>query len=131
MFYRCPHCGNIVCFMNKSGVPVICCGEPMQEMAANTSDGATEKHVPAVKVEICTVDGEVKKKKVKVEVGELEHPMTDEHYIQWIFIQCKKSGQFKVLQPGDKPKAKFIIRKDEPVAVYEYCNIHGLWKKEL
>lgn len=119
-FYRCKHCGNIVGKINDSGVPIICCGEEMEELKANTTDGAMEKHVPVV-----TVDGN----QVHVVVGSAEHPMTEEHYIQWIALQTKNGNQRVCLKPGDKPEACFAICDgDEVEAVYEYCNLHGLWK---
>ena len=76
-FYICSHCGNIIAYVKSSGVPVMGCGEKMQELVANTTDAAVEKHVPVV-----TVDGQ----KVTVTVGSAEHPMTPEHYIQWIAL---------------------------------------------
>lgn len=121
-FYRCKHCGNIVGMINASGVPVVCCGEKMEELVPNTTEAATEKHLPAV-----TILGNT----VQVEVGSVAHPMEEKHYIQWIYLQTKNGGQRKCLAPGDAPKAIFALYDDEVVAVYEYCNIHGLWKTEL
>ena len=121
-FFRCKHCGNLIGMLHDSGQPIVCCGEPMQELIANTSDGATEKHVPVV-----TVDGDA----VHVIVGSVEHPMTDAHYIQWIYLKTEKGGQRKCLTSSDKPAASFKVTDDKPVAVYEYCNLHGLWVKEL
>ena len=122
-FYRCKHCGNIVGKIYDSGVPIVCCGENMEELTANTSDGAYEKHVPVVKVE-----GNM----VHVVVGSTEHPMAEDHYIEWIALQTKNGNQRICLKPGDKPKACFAICDgDEVEAVYEYCNLHGLWKAEL
>lgn len=121
-FYRCRHCGNLVGMIHASGAPMTCCGEEMQELVANTTDAALEKHVPAV-----TVEGDV----VNVVVGSVEHPMLPEHYIQWIYLQTEHGSQRKCLQPGEAPKASFKVVDDKPVAVYEYCNLHGLWKKEL
>ena len=122
-FYRCEHCGNIVAIVEASGVPIVCCGDNMKELVPNTSDGAGEKHVP-----VCEVSGNM----VHVRVGEAEHPMTDEHYIQWIAIQTTGGNQRKCLKPGDKPEACFALCEgDEVVAVYEYCNLHGLWMKEM
>lgn len=94
----------------------------MQELTANTTDAAVEKHVPVV-----TVDGN----KVNVEVGSVMHPMTEEHLIQFIWLETEKGGQVRNLISSDDPKAEFIVGDDKPVAVYEYCNLHGLWKKEL
>ena len=108
--------------INSSGVPIMCCGAPMDELKANTEDAALEKHVPAV-----TVDGN----KISVVVGDVEHPMLEEHFIQWIYLETEKGGQRKALKPGDAPKAVFVVEDDKPVAVYEYCNLHGLWKKDL
>lgn len=120
-FLRCNHCGNIHEVINESGVPVMCCGEKMVELVAGESDGAFEKHVPAVEV-----DGN----KVLVKVGEVEHPMLEEHYIQWIVVETKDGVFRKELKPGQKPEASFVLGEgDEVVAVYEYCNLHGLWKK--
>lgn len=121
-FLRCEHCGNIVGMINDSGVPVVCCGEPMKELVANTTDAATEKHVPAV-----SIDGN----KVVAKVGDVEHPMLDAHFIQWIYLETENGGQRKVLKPGMVPEATFTLEDDKAVAVYEYCNLHGLWKKEL
>ncbi len=122
-FYRCEHCGNIVAFINDAGVPLVCCGEKMKALTPNTSDGAGEKHVPVIKV-----DGQL----VTVTVGSVEHPMLEEHSIQWIVLETKEGRQRKTLKPGDKPVAKFALTEgDSVVAAYEYCNLHGLWKAEL
>lgn len=121
-FFRCKHCGNIVSKLYDSGVALVCCGEEMEELVANTVDASKEKHVPAV-----TVDGNI----VKVEVGSIPHPMEEKHYIMWIYLQTKKGGQRKCLSPGEEPKAVFALEDDELVAVYEYCNLHGLWKTEV
>ena len=121
-YYVCEHCGNIVEFVKESGVPVVCCGEPMKELVPGVVDAAVEKHVPVV-----TVEGNV----VKVEVGEVEHPMLEEHYIGFVAIETKNGAvQKKYLNPGEKPVAEFVLAEgDELVAAYEYCNLHGLWKK--
>ena len=119
-FYRCSHCGQIVAIVKGTGVPVICCGEPMQEIVAGTTDAAVEKHVPVF---------EVKGDTVFVKVGAAEHPMLVEHYIEWIALKTKQGNQRKALNPGDKPEACFkICEGDEVEAVYAYCNLHSLWK---
>jgi superoxide reductase len=119
-FFRCEHCGNIIEMVNDSGVPVMCCGQKMTELIPGTVDAALEKHVP-----VYTVEGN----KVMVTVGAVEHPMLPEHYIQWIAIETKQGSQRKTLSPGEKPAACFTLCEgDELVAVYEYCNLHGLWK---
>lgn len=119
-FYRCAHCGQIVAIVKKTGVPVICCGEPMQELIPGTTDAAAEKHVPSFEVK-----GDV----VEVIVGSVEHPMLEEHYIEWIAVQTKQGNQRKSLEPGEPPKACFrICDGDEVEAVYAYCNLHSLWK---
>lgn len=118
-FFICKHCGNIIGLIHASGAPVSCCGEHMTELIPNTVDAAQEKHVPVI-----TVDGN----KVTVQVGSVVHPMLDSHYIQWIYLETKHGGQRKALKPGDKPVATFILEDDEPVAAFEYCNLHGLWK---
>ena len=120
-FYRCNHCGNVIEKHVDSKVPVVCCGEKMQELVANTVDASTEKHVPVVtKVDDCTI---------KVQVGSVEHPMLPEHHISFIYVETENGGMKINLK--DKPEATFCTCSDKPVAVYEYCNLHGLWKTEL
>ena len=122
-FYVCNHCGNIVQFVKNKGVPVVCCGEKMSELIPGTSDGAVEKHVPAVKVE---------GSRVTVTVGSVEHPMQDAHYIEWVILETEKGYQKVDLKPDQPPVAEFVVPEgDKPVAAYEYCNLHGLWKAEL
>ena len=119
-FYKCAHCGNIITKIEDKGVPVFCCGQKMDELVPNTSDGAGEKHVPVV---------EVNGKEVKVVVGEVAHPMAPEHFIEWVSLQTKLGNQRKVLVPGAAPEVSFLIEEgDEVEAVYAYCNLHGLWK---
>ena len=120
-YYICEHCGNIIEYVKNSGVPVMCCGQKMTEIIPGTSDGAHEKHVPVV-----TVDGD----KVTVEVGAVEHPMVEAHYIQWIAIETTRGSQRVKLEYTDKPRAEFKLADGEELVVaYEYCNLHGLWKK--
>ncbi len=122
-FYRCRHCGNMIAFVKKSGVPVICCGEEMQKITENTVEASTEKHLPVIKRE---------GSKVIVTVGSIEHPMEEKHYIEWIALETKAGNQRKILQPGQKPQAVFYIAEDdEVIKAYEYCNIHGLWSTSL
>lgn len=121
-YYVCEHCGNIIEFVKNAGVPVMCCEQPMTELVPGTSDGAVEKHVPVV-----SVDGN----EILVEVGSVEHPMVEEHYIEWIVIETKKGSQKVRLDDTDEPKAKFLLAEDdELVNAYAYCNLHGLWKAE-
>ena len=119
-FFICEHCGNIVEMVKDKGVPVMCCGQKMTELIPGTSDGAKEKHVPVV-----TIDGN----KVCVIVGEIEHPMVEAHYIEWIAVETSNGAQMKMLKPGQAPKAEFMLVEGETIeAVYAYCNLHGLWK---
>lgn len=119
-FFVCEHCGNMIAMVKDAGVPIMCCGQKMTELIPGTTDAAVEKHVP-----VYTVEGG----KVLVTVGEVEHPMAEEHYIEWISLQTKSGNQRKQLAPGDAPKACFAICEgDEVEAVYAYCNLHGLWK---
>ena len=121
-YYVCNHCENIIEMVKDKGVPVICCGEPMQELKAGVTDAAVEKHVP-----VYTVEGS----HVHVVVGETKHPMLEEHFIQWVCLETEKGSQIKYLKPGAKPEAVFTLNDDRLVAVYEYCNLHGLWKAEV
>ncbi len=109
--------------INQKGCSPSCCGEPMQELRANETDGAKEKHVPDVKV----VDGIV-----KVQVGSVAHPMLEEHYITFIALETDKGIQIKYLNPGEAPAAEFKVADGEkPIAVYEFCNLHGFWKANI
>ncbi|MEG1516987.1 MAG: desulfoferrodoxin family protein [Raoultibacter sp.] len=122
-FFKCLHCGNIAVKPFDAGVPLVCCGDKMEELIANTVDAAVEKHVPVV-----TIEGNA----VQVAVGSVAHPMTEEHYITFVCLETKKGYQIARLTPADQPAASFAVAEgDAPVAVYEYCNLHGLWKTEL
>ena len=121
-FYVCRHCGNLIGMIHDAGVPIICCGEKMEELVPNTVEASGEKHVPQVTV----ADGIV-----KVDVGSVAHPMTPEHSIQWVYVKKEKGGQRKNLQPGEAPTVSFSLADDKPVAVYAYCNLHGLWMTEV
>lgn len=119
-FYICKHCGNIVAFAKNSGVSVFCCGQKMEKIEPCTVDAAREKHLP-----VYTQNGNI----VHVKVGSVEHPMTDEHYIEWVSIQTKYGNQRRCLKPNGKPEVDFaLVDGDEVQAVYAYCNLHGLWK---
>ena len=119
-FYRCPVCGQIVAIVKKTGAPLVCCGKPMEEIIPGTTDASQEKHVPVY---------EVKDGKVFVKIGSIPHPMEEAHYIEWIALKTKYGNQRKALKPGDAPEAVFCICEgDEVEAVYEYCNLHSLWK---
>ena len=121
-FYICEHCGNIIAMVKESGVPVVCCGQKMKKLIPGTTEASLEKHIP-----VYTKEGN----KVKVVVGSVEHPMTPEHYIEWVSLQTKFGNQRKALKPGDEPKVCFSVCEDDEVeAVYAYCNLHSLWKAE-
>lgn len=120
-FYKCAHCGNVIVKMVDSGVPVVCCGEKMMELEANTVDASAEKHVPFV---TCSAEG-----LMKIEIGSVHHPMEKEHYISFVYVETEKGGVRANL--GKEPVVEVCVCNDRPVAVYEYCNLHGLWKKDL
>ena len=118
-FYICKHCGNMIGMIKSSGVNVVCCGDPMTELKPNAVEASQEKHLPVV-----TIEGNI----VKVKVGSVEHPMTEEHHIAWIYLETEQGGQRKKLAVGSKPEAEFALAGgDKVVGVYEYCNLHGLW----
>jgi superoxide reductase len=122
-FWRCNHCGNIAEKIVNAGVPMICCGEKMQELIPNTVEASVEKHLPAVqKIDECTI---------KVEVGSAPHPMIDEHHIVFIYLETENGGGYVMLDTNGKPEAEFCTCADKPVAAYAYCNLHGMWKTEI
>jgi superoxide reductase len=118
-FYQCNHCKQIAVKELDRGVKLFCCGEAMSELVPNTHDGAGEKHVPVV-----TIEGN----KVSVNVGAVDHPMLDVHYIMFIAIETTQGHYVKHLQPGEAPHAEFCLAEGEEfVKAYEYCNLHSLW----
>ena len=122
-FFICKHCGNLVGMIHSSGAQMICCGDPMTELVPGSVDASKEKHVPVI-----AVDGNT----VTVTVGAVAHPMLDEHYIQWIYLETNKGGQRHELAPGGEPKTVFALAEGEKaVAAYAYCNLHGLWKTDV
>ncbi|MEF9967353.1 MAG: desulfoferrodoxin family protein [Longicatena sp.] len=122
-FLKCALCGNVIEVVEDKGGPLMCCGQPMNELKANTTDGALEKHVPAAQI----IDGNL-----HVQVGSVEHPMLPEHYITFVAVEAGDTIYRKALKPGEKPEATFALNGYKgKVVVYELCNIHGLWKTEL
>lgn len=120
-FYCCKHCGNMIGFIRNTGVPIFCCGEPMGEMPINSQEASGEKHLP-----VAQRDGD----NIIIKVGEVVHPMSEEHFIDWIYLETIKGGQRKLCL--DSPSAVFaLVPGDMPIAAYAYCNLHGLWRTLL
>lgn len=121
-FFVCEHCKKVITVLSDSPVPVMCCGEKMKELTANTTDAAVEKHLPVI---------EVSGNSVKVTVSSVEHPMVEAHYIDWVCLQTEKGFQVNHLVVNEKPETVFVVAEgDKVVAAYAYCNLHGLWKTE-
>ena len=116
--YKCALCGNIVEVMHAGGGPLACCGQPMNLLTENTTEAATEKHIPVVEQ---TAEG------LRVKVGSVAHPMTEDHYIQWIEVITAERVYTKFFKPGEKPEALFKVEGDV-VSTRAYCNLHGMWK---
>ncbi|MDD5922981.1 MAG: desulfoferrodoxin family protein [Eubacteriales bacterium] len=121
--FKCSKCGSIVIKLNDAVCNPACCGQPMDLLEPNTVDAAQEKHVPVAEIH----GGEI-----TVKVGSVQHPMTDEHYIAYIFLETRNGIQTRALSPSDTPEAVFEVAEgDRPIAVYEYCTLHGFWKTDL
>lgn len=120
-FYKCAHCGNVILKVVDSKVPVVCCGQKMEELVPGTVDASVEKHLPVV----TWLDDNT----IKVEVGSVAHPMLPEHHIAFVYVETENGGIRVDLK--EKPEAVVYLGGEKPVAVYEYCNLHGLWKTEL
>ncbi len=122
-FFICEKCGKIIGVISSTAVPTMCCGEAMKPLVPGTVDASLEKHVPVV-----CVEGNI----VKVKIGSVDHPMLEEHSILWVYLQTENGGQRKNLKVGGTPSVEFALAADDkPVAVYAYCNLHGLWKTEI
>ena len=121
-FYICRHCGNIIEKVEDKHVPVVCCGEKMEKLIPNTVEASGEKHIPVV---------EVKGSQVHVNVGSVNHPMVSEHFIEWVYVETESGGYRKELHPESAPHVVFELGEDKAVAVYAYCNLHGLWMTKL
>jgi superoxide reductase len=121
-FFICKHCGNMVGAIVSKGAPLSCCGENMKELVPNTVEASAEKHIPVVKA----ASGGI-----SVVVGGVEHPMEEAHRIEFIYVETERGGQRKQLKPGEKPSVEFAITNDKPIAVFAYCNLHGLWKTDV
>ena len=121
-FFICEHCGNIVGMIHDAGVPLKCCGQNMTKLEPGTVEASHEKHIPVV-----SVNGN----EVKVDVGSVKHPMSEEHSILWVYLQTDRGGQRKCLAVGSEPVVTFALSDEMTVAVYAYSNLHGLWKADV
>ena len=121
-FFICKHCGNMIGLIDNKGVPMVCCGEKMTELVPNTVEASVEKHLPVV-----TVSGD----KISVQIGSVSHPMEEAHHIAFLYVETECGGQRKCLKVGEEPKLEFCFSNDKPIAVYAFCNLHGLWKTEM
>lgn len=121
-FYICPHCGNLLEVVRSGDVAPCCCGQEMLELKANSVDASGEKHTPTVQIH-----GNI----VEVNVGSIDHPMEEIHWIEWVQLNTDKGIYRRRLNPGQTPRAIFQLNNEQPLAVYAYCNLHGLWKTEL
>ena len=122
-FFACEVCGNIAGKVHDSGVPLVCCGRPMKELAANSTDAAGEKHVPVV---------EVQGNQVIVNIGSVAHPMTEAHLITWVCLETAQGWQREPLTANDAPSVVFALADGDSVkTAYAYCNLHGLWKADV
>jgi len=119
--YKCEVCGNIVEVVQAGQGELVCCGQPMKLIEENTVDAAVEKHVPVIE--------NLGNKKILVKVGETEHPMTEEHYIEWIEVLVDGKVFRKQLSSGNKPEAEFCIL-EKHITARAYCNLHGLWQSK-
>ena len=118
-FYRCNVCGKIMIMLNPTDAPTICCGREMVRLEPQTIEAAKEKHIPMV-----SNIGRM----LTVKVGSVQHPMEQNHHIEWIAIQTENGLQIAYLKPGQKPEAEFFLNDEALLNVWAYCNIHGLWE---
>ncbi|MCL1859209.1 MAG: desulfoferrodoxin [Oscillospiraceae bacterium] len=124
-FYICKLCGNLIGLIVDNCPSLSCCGQKMVELVPNTVDASAEKHLPVV-----NVAGD-SHGTVHIKIGSTLHPMTDEHNIAFVYVETERGGQRKCLKTGEEPTLFFGFVDDKPIAVYAYCNLHGLWKTEI
>ena len=120
-FYVCPKCGQVIEIVHDKGRIPRCCGEKVLPLEPNSVEASGEKHIPQVKVG----DGFV-----EVNVGSVDHPMEEVHWIEWVELVSQEGVQRKYLNPGEAPQVRFSL-DSKPLAVYAFCNLHGLWKAQL
>lgn len=121
--FKCNVCGNIVELVHEGGGELVCCGKPMEEKLSKTTEEGNEKHLPVT---------EIYENEIKIKVGSIEHPMTEAHYIEWIMIKYNNRKEVIKLSPNEKPFVTFKMEEDFNILeIYEYCNVHGLWKSTL
>lgn len=117
--YKCNICDNIVQVVSAGGGELTCCGEAMELLEPRQLEEGGAKHIPVITKE----DG-----KIVAALGEVEHPMVEEHYIEFIILTVGDKQYRANLNPGDEPKAVFdVCAEVEDVKAIAYCNIHGLW----
>jgi len=121
-FYKCGLCGNLVYLIDDGGGTLVCCGQDMLNLIPGSVDASLEKHVP-----VPILAGNI----MTIKVGELPHPMTQEHHIEWIFVEGASSGQLEKLPVDGAPEVTIMTSADVPLRVYAYCNLHGLWVAEV
>lgn len=132
VFFRCSVCGNIVEHIKDGGGTLVCCGKEMVKLEANTVDASREKHLPVMKEITSTEYNGDKYRLVEVRVGSVDHPMLEEHHIEWILLFDGAKTQRLKLEVGKEPAAKFVVKDTgKQLELYEYCNLHGLWKSVI
>jgi superoxide reductase len=120
--YKCSICGNMIEVVHASGGSLVCCGKTMDLLIENSTEAVHEKHVPVIE----KLDGEILAK-----VGSISHPMTEEHYIEWIELITENKVYRKYLKPGQTPEANFkVCDSTKQFTARAYCNLHGFWKAE-
>lgn len=117
--YKCNICGNIVQILHEGAGTLVCCGQDMELIGTKIHEEGNEKHLPVVKIE---------KNRVVVDIGSVQHPMEEAHFIEWIEVISGNESKRIFLKPGNIPHAEFLFENIEQLRVREYCNIHGLWE---
>ncbi len=119
-FLLCEICGNLIDKTSNIESTPVCCGNVMKELVPNMTEAAGEKHIPVI---------EIKDNIATVTVGEVLHPMLEEHFIKWIYLETNKGIKKVNLKPDMEPIAKFdLLDGEEVIGAYAYCNLHSLWR---
>ena len=121
-FYVCESCNSVLELVEGKDAKPVCAGQAIKPLEVKSLEEGSEKHLPDIYVQ---------DKVVTVQLGTVPHPMIEEHLIQWIELETDRGVYRRRLRAGDEPVVNFRLEDEKPLAVYAYCNLHGLWRAQV